>query len=322
MSRRRSAFTLIELLVVIAIIAILIGLLVPAVQKVRSAAARLQCQNNLKQIGLACHNYHDANGSLPPASTVAGQNKWYGASGYSALSLMLPYVEQDNVYRLIDFSQDRFAAVNTTARTTELKLFRCPADGPNTMPQRGGATNYMANLGSGVVFGLNTGPNASMPPPNGTFYNGSAVRLTDITDGTSGTALFSERLLADGNNGLVSPIRDVFFSPDFPTTPDDAMMLCDQVDISNLSNQAPVFMGAPWIDGQHKYQHIAPPNSRSCGFFAANRATMPASSQHTNGVNVLLGDGHVRFVSNAIDMMMWRATGSRNGGETMCIECD
>ena len=93
------------------------------------------------------------------------------------------------------------------------------------------------------------------------------------------------------------------------------MQICGAVDINDLNNQFPLFMGAPWMNGQHRYQHISPPNGRSCGFFLVNRATMPPSSQHPNGINLLACDGSVRFVNNAIDLIAWRALGTRNGGE-------
>lgn len=310
MKHRRAGFTLIELLVVIAIIAILIALLLPAVQQAREAARRTQCRNNLKQLGLALHNYHDVHLCFP-----------FGHSGdaksWSAISQLLPYLEQANLYAQIDFSLPQNHAANNAARLLELPGLRCPSDLQNTQPATGGATNYMANKGSGVLWGLPTGPNASLPPQNGVMYFGSCVRMRDITDGTSNTAAISERILADGNNGVVSPVADVFFSPAAPLTADEAIQVCQAVDISNLANQFPLFMGAPWTNGQHTYLHTNVPNSRSCGFFTINRATMPPSSRHVGGVQLLLCDGSARFVSDNIDLGTWRAVGTRDRGEVI-----
>ncbi|MBI3412431.1 MAG: DUF1559 domain-containing protein [Planctomycetes bacterium] len=301
--KRRTGFTLIELLVVIAIIGILIGLLVPAVQKVRSAAARTQCMNNLKQIGLAIHNYHDVHLRFPMGAEYVVPKQ-----SFSALSRLLPFLEQDNIYNKIDFYVGSHNPLNDTARMIEISTFRCPSDIHNALAGLGGATNYMANSGTNELF---IGPN------NGVFFVGGRVRFADIIDGTSNTAFFSERLLADGNNAVVSPIADVFFSPLNPTNADDAVAKCAAVDITNLANQFPLFMGAPWIDGQHRYQHISPPNGRSCGFFLVGKATMPPSSYHEGGVNLLLGDGSVRFVTDGIDITTWRALGTRAGGEVV-----
>ena len=309
MPRRRSAFTLIELLVVIAVIAILIGLLLPAVQKVREAAARMSCTNNLKQIGLAAHGYHDANGKLPPGQTPD--------TSFSALTYLLPYVEQDNCYNTIDFKLHYDDPMNDCARTNQVKIFRCPSDVDNPLPARGAATNYMANKGNGILWQDNTGPNAGMPAPDGVFYYGSKTRFGDITDGLSNTAFYSERILGDGSNAIVSPVGDVFLSFATPGTPDEAAQDCNAIDISDLSYQFPFFMGAPWDHGQHSYLHATPPNTRSCGFLAVLRAVMPASSRHTGGVNVLLGDGSVHFVHDGVNLATWRALGSRNGGEVV-----
>lgn len=308
--KRRRGFTLVELLVVIAIIALLIAILLPAVQQTREAARRTQCKNNLKQIGLALHNYHEAYGCFP-----FGQG---GTGGkYSAMSQLLPYLEQAPLYGRTNFSLPYTDTSNNSIRLSEIPGFRCPSDFVNPLSATGGATNYMANKGSGIVWLTATGPNAGLPAPNGVFYAGSCVKIRDILDGTSNTASFSERVLADGSNGIISPIADVFFSPMAPTTADQAVQLCDSVDITNLANQFPLYMGAPWVDGQHTYLHTNVPNARSCGFFTVLRASMPPSSRHEGGVHVQLCDGSVRFVNESINLDLWRSVGTRSGAEVV-----
>jgi len=314
MNKRRSGFTLIELLVVISIIAVLIALLLPAVQSAREAARRMQCVNNLKQIGLALHNYQESRTSLPGADMV------FNVTELSALSNILPYLEQSNVYNSINFDFSYQDPNNFTAMMTIINGFICPSDLPDPIPSLGGQTNYMANMGSGIVWQAAVGPNVGMPQPNGVFYGDSATKFASISDGLSNTTFFSERVLADGNNAIVSPIADVFFSPGFPTTPDDAMQQCQAVDIYNLANQFPLFMGAPWLCGQHIFLHVTPPNSRSCGFFVALRAVMPPSSRHSGGVNVLFGDGSVRFIKDSINLSTWRALGTRSGSEVVSAD--
>jgi prepilin-type N-terminal cleavage/methylation domain-containing protein len=303
-ARQRAGFTLVELLVVIAIIGILVGLLLPAVQAAREAARRMQCSNNLKQISLALHNYHSAmkiypfgNGGTTPPS---------GSPGYSAVSMLLPYMEQVPLYRKIDFSFPLIHPVNIEARLTPVATFLCPSDRDNPQPQMGGAINYMGNKGSMHFW------NAS--EQNGLFIGRVAFRMRDVTDGLSNTAAFAERLLADGNNGVVDRRADVFLAFGDPATPDDAITMCEAVNVTNLMHQFPIFMGAPWMNGQHTYMHVDTPNRRSCGFFPT-KATMPATSNHFGGVNMTLCDGSVRFVTNSIDRIVWRALGSRNLGE-------
>lgn len=307
----RFGFTLIELLVVIAIISVLIALLLPAVQAAREAARRAQCSNNLKQIGLACHNYHESRGALPGANMV------FGGTGLSALAMLLPAMEQTSVYNSINFGFSHGSPENSTARSTAIASLICPSDQSNPLPSLGGQTNYMADMGSGIVWQEAVDGNAGLPKPNGLFHGNTSKRFAEVTDGLSNTGMFSERILADGNNAVVSKVADVFFSPLAPTTVDEAYAMCRAVDINDLRNQFPLFMGAPWLSGQHIFQHINPPNGRSCGFFVTNRAVMPPSSFHPGGVQLLLADGSVRFIKDSVNLATWRALGTISGGEVI-----
>src|SRR5438132_11190541 len=183
----RRAFTLIELLVVIAIIAILIGLLLPAVQKVREAAARVQCQNNLKQMGLACHAYHDSRKSFPPGylATAAYPDT---APGWGWAAFILPYIEQAPLYNQIDFTQP---VQSSAAIQTIIPLYLCPSDPVPSTPFpitdatlgticRAAPSSYAATVGD-------DSSDADGPTGNGIFYRNSTTRLVDITDGTSST---------------------------------------------------------------------------------------------------------------------------------------
>jgi prepilin-type N-terminal cleavage/methylation domain-containing protein len=301
---KRAGFTLIELLVVIAIIAILVALLLPAVQQAREAARRSACKNNLKQIGLALHNYHEAHACFPFG--WGGTTPASGSPGYSAISQVLPFLDQSPLYALIDFERPLNDPANNNPRRQELTVLRCPSDFDNPQPQAGGATNYYGNKGSGILW--------QSPDQSGLFVYRKCLHFRDIVDGASNTAAFAERLLTDGNNGQLNPESDVFLSFGDPADQDEAIQMCNAVDINNLANQFPIFMGAPWMNGQHCYLHVNVPNQRSCGFYPT-KATMPPSSHHVGGVHMLLADGSTRFVNENIDLQTWRAIGTRYGKE-------
>lgn len=297
--RRMAGFTLVELLVVIAIIGILSGLLLPAVQAAREAARRTQCTNHLKQIGLAIHNYHSSHQRFPFAIGGTGNR-------YSALSQMLPFLELTALHEAIDFDRPVMDPVNQEPRTTEVPGFRCPSDFDNPQPMAGGAVNYYPNKGTTTLW--------MDPRANGFIFRNSETRFADLLDGSSYTAAFCERLLTDGSNGIVSDKADVFLAVGTPATADEAVAMCEQIDITDLANQFPIFMGAPWMDGKHGYQHVNGPNQRSCGFHPSH-ASMPPSSRHPGGVHVLWCDGSMRFVTDFVDLQVWRAVGTRHGHE-------
>ena len=321
MTRHRSAFTLIELLVVIAVIAILIGLLLPAVQKVRGAAARMQCGNNLKQLGIALHNYHNVHGTLPPSRT-------WKPSQIGIHAFLLPYVEQNNIYNTIDFTQAWNAPANAVAQASNVQIYVCSADPMNVAPPGLAKTNYRANEGTHLSYGYgpydNSGTNqpGMVPAPNGPFYIDSSNKLTDITDGTSNTAAFSEHISGDFSDGVATQFADWFkldASEIYPSTFDEAASYCRGLNWQNLKYQGHSTIGAPWLEGSGfgtVYNHIDTPGQKSCAFHP-QRFVMPPTSGHTNGVNVALCDGSVRFVSVSISIPTWRALGSINGGEVL-----
>jgi prepilin-type N-terminal cleavage/methylation domain-containing protein/prepilin-type processing-associated H-X9-DG protein len=343
---RRSAFTMIELLVVIAIIAILIGLLLPAIQKVREAAARSQCQNNLKQLGIALHNYHSSYLKFPPsaaAPTVTVPNTITGS--WSTLALLNPYLEQTAIYNLLDTSVPMYESLgsgkyqiyaggktgsnNPLAVGTTVKLFLCPSDRGEAVSQTTygvtlGPTNYAVNIGSGLGgpfpgAGTNT---------DGPFYPGSRIAVTHISDGSSNTAAMSESTLGDGPFGFsvarpstVDPSTTYVSIPygSFNGTLSDAV--CADTGTASIINYTDL-RGFTWSQGEIRcasYDHYFPPNSKlpDCiGYVGTDSAAWRgARSRHSGGVNLLLCDGSVRFVSNSIDPGLWRALSTRGKGE-------
>ena len=311
LSIRRRGFTLIELLVVIAIIAVLIALLLPAVQQAREAARRSQCKNNLKQMGLAIHNYHETYGCLPIAD-VNGTS-----TPISAHARLLPYLDQSTVYNLVDFTKPYNHANNVAARMIELEVFRCPSD-PDTLPMSvGGRNNYYWNAGNGIVM-YNSGL-SGQPQSNGVIFHERRIRFAHITDGLSSTAAMSEKMTGDGSNGLSTAKTDTFQPGTYPTTPDEATQQCNAVIVTDLTKQGYSNVGGPWLQQYHstnQYNHVLPPNGRSC-MFPPGRIATTANSQHTGGIHTLLCDGSVRFIAESINLPTWRYLGSINGGEVL-----
>ena len=330
---QRRGFTLIELLVVIAIIAILIGLLLPAVQKVREAAARMSCSNNLHQLGLALHNYEGGNGKWPPLypGTAPGSTAFDYKYTWSVLAQLNPYLEQTNIYNTMDLTQPMYDAANliTTqnrfAVVQKVSLFLCPADrGVPVSSAYGvtdmGPTNYVACHGSGVSGGGYGSPIAA----DGVFPAVNGVKITEITDGTSNTAAMSESILGDGAE--ISP-----------TQPGDEKVAYKYLGYTGTLPSDTNCAGSPsswngynrrgfmWASGEARcvsYNHYYTPNSKNFDC-VANDPTKTyisvgyraARSRHTGGVNVLLADGSVRFVQDSISLETWRSLSTRAGGE-------
>jgi prepilin-type N-terminal cleavage/methylation domain-containing protein/prepilin-type processing-associated H-X9-DG protein len=339
MRSKRFAFTLIELLVVIAIIAILIGLLLPAVQKVREAAARAKCQNNLKQMALALHGYHDVNQSFPTGKGTAYPAPAAGYARWSAHSRILPYIEQDPLYKSIDFSFPpetpgmggviNFMPAfqnpnreNAAACRTVVPTFLCPSDIAQAPSDWPGQNNYVGSQGVQFLCDLSEVLPSTIAPnesPNGVLYFQSKVKLTSITDGTSNTAVYSEKIRGSGSP---NPRADMMVMANQATLT-DAYNTCRA---TNPLTATPLTskQGYSWVMGEMcctTYNHVAPPNTTTCAGspFPGNMANMamvvPPSSYHTGGVNVAFGDGSIRFVRDGIDLASWRAMGTRSGGD-------
>lgn len=310
---RRPGFTLVELLVVIAVIGILVALLLPAVQAAREAARRSQCNNNLKQMALACHNYHDSFQAFPFA---------YQQS-ISHHARLLPYLEQASLHDRINFNVSYSDPTNLAVRNTIVKAFVCPSDVNMLPPSLGGTNNYYGNMGTTILYQAPStvagNPNNGFAPHNGAFSAGLAVRFADVLDGTSNTAMFSEKNRGDGSNGISTPASDTYQPGTYPATADQALADCLAVNPLDLSKQGYSNVGAPWLQPYHSttvYYHVLPPNTRSC-MFPPGRIATTAGSRHPGGVQVAMCDGSVRFVSQTVNLATWRSLGTRDQGDIL-----
>ncbi|WP_437191468.1 DUF1559 domain-containing protein [Planctomicrobium sp. SH527] len=353
-STTRRGFTLIELLVVIAIIAILIALLLPAVQQAREAARRSQCRNNLKQLGLAVHNYIDVHNVFPPKRVGTTQTNCYdGDAQYgSGLMRLLPFIEQAALYNEFSspqtygsqaygaFGPCEWGPHDSGYRPYQIQMttYICPSDGGLTSKTSSmAASNYKMSVGDSLATDGTLGNN-STGPTRGVFGNmGVRVGFADITDGTSNTAMFSERMFpADAGavgQGIKYNVGD--------TIKDNPSLCRMEVDPNNrkrFTNGNVTNWGSKMSHGATSHVGFTtalPPNSPACASGsndAGSHGVFPPSSHHTGGVHVAMADGAVRFVSDNIDAGdvtqpgptsigqrspygVWGAIGSRSGGE-------
>jgi prepilin-type processing-associated H-X9-DG protein len=350
---------LIELLVVIAIIAVLIALLLPAVQSAREAARRAQCVNNLKQLGLATHNYLSTYGALPSGSlwpcSTADQACW--GWGVGPLVQVFNFMEQTTLYNAYnadlgvwgsyppDASGPTLWWGNTTVFNTQVSAFLCPSDSrllASSSQQT--VVNYGGNYGGPFVFGGYSGTiipsTTSWDYDDPMIQTAMTVGLQSITDGTSNTSLWSEMLTPPAVNPPAgsgkSAENRVYFvvsgGPYLTATPagvQQFLSACQAVAPGAPAQSST--MGYQWWSSypsyvNSNYNHVGPPNSRQC----QNRVINPwgmdiygsasPNSLHPGGVNLCLADGSVRFVKDTVALAPWWALGTRNGGEVLSAD--
>jgi prepilin-type N-terminal cleavage/methylation domain-containing protein/prepilin-type processing-associated H-X9-DG protein len=301
MHRSRQAFTLIELLVTIAIIGILVALLLPAVQKIRSAADRVRCANNLKQMGLACQNYHDMFAAFPPGyvTYVGTTNTSVTSPGWGWSAFLLPYVEQENLFRAINFNLLIEDPTNAVAVQTPVPVYICPADVgiPPTIPVTD-ATDHVICQAAPSSYAATVGNDYSDVADatgNGVFYRNSHIAIADVTDGTSSTTLLGDRAWNQAlgiwagaiNQGVIRPGRQNLWP--YATGPAPALIL--------VHNN--------WINIQTD----------------TDGGLDDFSSNHPGGANILFADGSVHFIADIIGAGIrhdtFMALGTRAGGEVV-----
>jgi prepilin-type N-terminal cleavage/methylation domain-containing protein len=352
---RRRGFTLIELLVVIAIIAVLIALLLPAVQAPREAARRAQCVNNLKQFGLAMHNYHSSNDVFPMGASLCVYNYGGGTpcttwNNWSAHAMMLNYLEQGTLYNAINFSMegrgsDYASSANSTGYDAKISVFLCPSD-PNA-----GRVNdncYYGSVGPTTNAGSDTPPRPTNPtcpnyssPTSGVFAFRLAYGLRDITDGSSNTIAFSEgqagafsAKVAPGNMIMGAGLSgNAYFLNAFQNS---ALVFADLQTCSAQyvplnSGNISIGHGHDWgVGGMGAtlFNTIVTPNNSqytwsACrtdcngGCDGASMDYSNAQSYHPGGVNALLADASVKFLKSAISANVYWGLGTRGGGEVI-----
>ena len=349
----RPGFTLIELLVVIAIIAVLIALLLPAVQAAREAARRAQCVNNLKQLGLSCHNYESTNGSFPPSNLIAGSGTTVSfTNNWSALAKTLPFSEQSAAFNSMNFAAKDSNAVNTTVCGTLIRTFVCPSDGKTTAFNDAGTvfggTNYGPNDGDWYVFSL---PGGTLPyagqSSRGAFGVNLARKISEFTDGTTQTILFAEIKSFQFRLKCASLSTEIG-SPATVPAPDGPLPA--EYTGGGSCSAPSTTMHTRWSNGGVYHAGFTtawPPNKKTFYNYSGTPVLIPAvpagpvdadlisinendggptfgaftsRSYHPGGVNVGFADGSVKFVRDSINGYTWRALGTVQGGEIVSAD--
>jgi type II secretory pathway pseudopilin PulG len=298
MRRGRPGYTLFDLLILLAFLLILLGLLLPAVQKVREAAARMKSMNNLRQIALAAHNYESANGHFPS-----------GADGrdFSGLAHLLPYVEQDNLFKTIDMTKGPTDDDNAAARGMRIEIFESPMEGAGRPDEKSGPTSYFLVAGSKHALADN----------DGVFYRDSKTRITDITDGTSNTVLVIESLRGDGAPMAVSVQRQ-----HVRLKKEDLKGLMDTAGVKDFKDGKNVVAnrGAAWIDGRFLQATINLTrgfNDEKPDVDCGGDGGLAGPRWGQPWTLAAMADGSARIVNKGVKLETWKAAATRAGGEVL-----
>jgi prepilin-type N-terminal cleavage/methylation domain-containing protein/prepilin-type processing-associated H-X9-DG protein len=320
---RRRGFTLIELLVVIAIIAVLIALLLPAVQAARGAARRMQCVNNLKQFGLALHNYEQIWNEIPPTA-IQIPTPTTGWNDFSMKARLLPYMEQSALWNSLNQSFKNSDVSNSTVSFSTVALFLCPSDG-NIPNSTWGNSNYPNCIGVSQMGQVLDGP----ADKQNQTADGPSITFATITDGLSNTVIFSEYVKGMNASGATRGLNVIWQSGVAqPTLYGPAIWTPIATACQSSTTYFEDVKGQRWINMTCGwggcYSHIQTPNKKACYYTDGNQhqdhVVVGASSYHPGGVNILFMDGSVKFIKDSIAPATWWAIATKAGGEVISAD--